>query len=58
MRVDRHHDIAEELEEELLHELRGITTQLGGKMTQLTKADSTGKSSKIIQIEYNECTPT
>ena len=56
MRVDRHHDIAEELEKELLHELRGITTQLGGKMTQLTKADSTGKSSKIIQIEYNEHT--
>ena len=56
MRVDRHRDIVEELEKELLHELRGITTQLGGKMTQFTRADSTGKSSKIIEIEYNEHT--
>jgi len=52
MRVDRHRDIAEDLEEELLSELEGITTQLRGTMKKLTRADYSGRSSKVIEIEY------
>ena len=52
MRVDRHRIIADELEAELLNELEGITTQLRGKMTRLTRANSMGRSSKVIEIEY------
>ena len=52
MRVDRHRDIADDLEAELLSELEGITTQLRGTMTRLTRANSMGRSSKVIEIEY------
>ena len=51
--VDRHHDPIEDLEEELLNELEGITKQLGGNITKLTRANSTGRMSKVIEIEYN-----
>ncbi len=53
MKVDRHHDPIEALEDELLNELEGITKQLGGSMTRLTRANSTGRISKVIEIEYN-----
>jgi|TARA_B000000565_G_scaffold202874_1_gene156442 hypothetical protein len=53
MRVDRHWDPVDNLEQELLTELEGITKQLGGNMTKLTKVDSTGRMSTVIQIEYN-----
>jgi|TARA_B100000378_G_scaffold263628_1_gene246649 hypothetical protein len=52
MRVDRHRDIAEDLEAELLEELKGITQQLRGNMKQMTRADYSGRSSKVIEIEY------
>tara|TARA_S200000501_G_scaffold342611_1_gene352850 strand:+ start:422 stop:601 length:180 start_codon:yes stop_codon:yes gene_type:complete len=52
MRADRHHDPVEDLEAELIHELKGITIQLGGEMTQVIRANSSGRSSKVIQIEY------
>ena len=54
MRVDRHKDIADELEAELLNELQGITTQFRGKMTRMTRVNSMGKSCKVIEIEYDE----
>tara|TARA_B100000085_G_scaffold97064_1_gene88104 strand:- start:4029 stop:4199 length:171 start_codon:yes stop_codon:yes gene_type:complete len=53
MRVDRHKDIADELEAELLNELQGITTQLRGEMTRLTRVNSSGRECKVIQIEYD-----
>ena len=53
MKVDRHHDPVGALEDELLYELEGITKQLGGKMEKSTRCDSTGRSSKIISIEYD-----
>jgi len=58
MRVDRHRNIADDLEEELLSELEGITTQLRGTMTRLTRANSEGRSSKVIEIEYEINTRT
>ena len=54
MRVDRHKDIADELEAELLNELQVITTQLRGTMTRMTRVNSMGKSCKVIEIEYDE----
>ncbi len=53
MKVDRHHDPVGALENELVYELEGIAKQLGGKMEKLTRCDSTGRSSKIISIEYD-----
>jgi len=53
MKIDRHHDPVEALEDELLNELEGITKQLGGNMIRLTRANSTGRMSKVIEIEYN-----
>ena len=52
MKADRHWDPVENLEKELLTELQGITKQLGGNMKQLTRVDYTGRSSKVIEIEY------
>ena len=53
MRVDRHRNIADELEAELLTELEGITTQLRGTMKRLTRANSMGRTAKVIEIEYD-----
>ena len=53
MRVDRHRDVAEDLEKELIEELKGITQQLRGEMKQMTRANSMGRSSKVIEIEYD-----
>ena len=52
MRVDRHRDIAEDLEAELLKELQGIATQLRGTFQKVSKRDSMGRTSKEIRIEY------
>ena len=53
MRVDRHLDIADDLEAELLSELDGITTQLRGTMKRMTRVNSMGRSAKVIEIEYD-----
>ena len=53
MRIDRHRNIADELEAELLSELEGITTQLRGTMKRLTRANSMGRTAKVIEIEYD-----
>ena len=52
MRVDRHRDVADDLEAELLHELEGITTQLRGNMSQWTCSDPKSIHKKIV-IEYD-----
>ena len=53
MKIDRHHNPYEDLENTLIVELEGIAKQLGGKMEKSTRCDSTGRSSKIITIEYD-----
>ena len=53
MRVDRHRDIADDLEAELLSDLDGITTQLRGTMKRMTRVNSRGRSAKVIEIEYD-----
>ena len=57
MKIDRHHDPVGALEDELLYELEGIAKQLGGTMEKSTRCDSTGRSSKIISIEYDITNP-
>tara|TARA_B100000925_G_scaffold193000_1_gene146058 strand:+ start:4206 stop:4376 length:171 start_codon:yes stop_codon:yes gene_type:complete len=53
MKADRHWDPLEDLEQDLIKELKEITKQLRGNLTQLTRADSTGRQSKVIEIEYD-----
>ena len=52
MRVDRYYDPYEDLEAQCLEELEYIAKSLGGNITKLTRANSTGRSSKVIEIEY------
>ena len=52
MKVDRYYDPYEDLEAQCLEELEHIAKSLGGNMTKLTRASSTGRSSKVIEIEY------
>ena len=52
MKVDRYYDPYEDLEKQCLEELDHIAKSLGGNMTKLTRATSTGRSSKVIEIEY------
>ncbi len=37
---------------ELLNDLEVIAKELGGTITKLTRADYSGRSSKVIEIEY------
>ena len=53
MKIDRHYNPYEDLENTLIVELEGIVKQLGGKMSKSTRHDYTGKHSKIITIEYD-----
>ena len=53
MRVNRHHDPTMDLESKLLSELDFIAMQLRGKITHSIFANSEGKESKMITIEYN-----
>ena len=50
MKVDR---LDEELESKLLCELDFIVEQLRGKITKSVYANSEGKQSKVITIEYD-----
>ena len=53
MKIDKHHNPYDDLENTLIIELEGIAKQLGGKMSKSTRHDYTGRSSKIISIEYD-----
>ena len=53
MKVDRHHDPVIELESRLLSELDFIAQQRRGKITHSVYANSEGKQSKVITIEYD-----
>ena len=53
MKVDKYYDPYEDLEKQVLKDLQYAATRLGGTMQKISKRDSMGRSSKIIQIEYN-----
>ena len=42
----------EELEEQIILQIEVLVEELGGTMSHLTKCDSTGRQSKVIEIEY------
>ena len=42
-----------ESKERIIKRMEELTILLGGKMTKLTRANSMGKSSKVIEIEYD-----
>ena len=43
----------EELEEQIIQQIEVLVDELGGKMVKSTRHDYTGRSSKIITIEYD-----
>jgi len=43
----------EYLEETIIDQIQILSEELGGKMSKSTRRDSTGRSSKIITIEYD-----
>ena len=51
MKIDKHHNPYDDLENTLIIELEGIAKQLSGKMSKSTRHDYTGRRSKIITIE-------
>ena len=42
-----------ESKERIIKRMEELASLLGGKMTKLTRANSMGKSSKVIEIEYD-----
>ena len=53
MKVDRYYDPYEDLEKKVIKDIEYAATRLGGTIQKISKRDYTGRSSKIIQIEYN-----
>ena len=53
MKVDKYYDPYEDLEKQVLKDLEYAATRLGGTMQKISKRDSMGRSSKVIQIEYD-----
>ncbi len=43
----------EYLEEQIIEQIKVLTEELGGNIKQLTRANSTGRMSKVIEIEYD-----
>ena len=43
----------EELQEQIIQQIQILAEELGGKMSKSTRHDYTGRSSKIITIEYD-----
>ena len=42
-----------ESKERIIKRMEELAILLGGKMTKLTRSNSTGRSSKVIEIEYD-----
>ena len=43
----------EYLEEQIVEQIKVLVEELGGTLKQLTRVDSTGRMSKVIEIEYD-----
>tara|TARA_R100001015_G_C4569313_1_gene127667 strand:- start:701 stop:859 length:159 start_codon:yes stop_codon:yes gene_type:complete len=43
----------EELEKQIIQQMKILIDELGGTMCQLTRCNSMGRQSKVIEIEYN-----
>jgi len=43
----------EELQEQIITQIEVLAEELGGTISHLTRCDYTGRSSKVLQIEYD-----
>ena len=43
----------EDLEEQIIQQIEVLVDEWGGTMNQLTRCNSIGRQSKVIEIEYN-----
>ena len=53
MKVDKYYDPYEDLEKKVIKDIEYAATRLGGTIQKISKHDYMGRSSKIIQIEYD-----
>ena len=43
----------EELEEQIIQQIEVLVEELGGNVNHLTRCNSVGRRSKVLEIEYN-----
>ena len=48
----------EELEEQIIQQIEVLVEELGGNVNHLTRCNSVGRRSKVLEIEYNVEEPT
>ena len=48
----------EELEEQIIQQIEVLVEELGGNVNNLTRCNSVGRRSKVLEIEYNIEEPT
>ena len=48
----------EELEEQIIQQIEVLVEELGGNVNHLTRCNSVGRRSKVLEIEYNIEEPT
>ena len=48
----------EELEEQIIQQIEVLVEELGGTVNNLTRCNSVGRRSKVLEIEYNIEEPT
>lgn len=53
MKVDRYYDPYEDLERQVLEDIEYAATRLGGTVQKISRRNSQGRSSKVIEIEYD-----
>ena len=48
----------EELKEQIIQQIEVLVEELGGNVNHLTRCNSVGRRSKVLEIEYNIEEPT
>ena len=51
--MSKHYDPFEDLEKQVISELKQSTKKLGGTMKKMLRCNSAGRQSKVIEIEYD-----
>ena len=53
MRIDKHYDPYEDLEKEIIADIKYASDRIGGIMHTSTRVNSMGESCKVNTIEYD-----
>tara|TARA_B100001769_G_scaffold31039_1_gene20380 strand:+ start:20144 stop:20317 length:174 start_codon:yes stop_codon:yes gene_type:complete len=53
MKIDKHYDPYEDLEKEIIADIKYASDRIGGIMHTSTRVNSKGESCKVITIEYD-----